>query len=79
MFEKESSMLDKERFALKLSNFEFAKINLTWLGFEINDTGIRPKNSKSEAVMALQPQKFLKQFRSFMRSLNQMYRFIPNL
>ena len=60
------SMLDKEGFALKLSKCEFSKTKLIWLGFEIDETGVRPKHSKIEAVMALQPPKSLKQLRSFM-------------
>ena len=55
------SRLDKEGFALKLSKCEFSKTNSTWLGFEIDETGVRSmKHSKVEAVMALQPPKSLK-------------------
>ena len=72
------SILDKEGFALKLSNCEFSKTKLIWLRFEIAETRVRPKHSKMEAVMALQPPKSLKQLRSFMGILNHMSRFIPN-
>ena len=57
----------------------FYKTKLAWLGFEIDETGVRPKHSKIESVMALQPPKSLKQLRSFMGILNHMSRFIPNL
>ena len=77
--DKVLSRLDKEGFALKLSQCEFSKTKLIWLGFEIDETGLRPKHSKIEAVMALQPPKSLKQLRSFMGILNHMSRFIPNL
>ena len=77
--EKVLSRLDKEGFALKLSKCEFSKTKLIWLGFEIDEIGVRTKHSKIEAVMALQPPKSLKQLRSFMRKLNHMSRFIPNL
>ena len=77
--DKVLSRLDKEGFALKLSKCEFSKTKLIWLGFEIDETGVRPKHSKIEAVMALQPPKSLKQLRSFMGILNHMSRFIPNL
>ena len=40
---------------------------------------MRPKHSKIEAVIALQPPQSLKQLRSFMDILNHMSRFIPNL
>ena len=77
--DKVLSRLDKEGFALKLSKCEFSKTKLIWLGFEIDETEVRPKHSKIEAVMALQPPKSLKQLRSFMGILNHMSRFIPNL
>ena len=73
------SRLGKEGFALKLSKCEFSKAKLIWLGFEIDETGVRPKHLTIEAVMALQPPISLKQLRSFMGILNHMSRFIPNL
>ena len=77
--DKVMSRLDKEGFALKLSKHDFSKTKIIWLGFEIDETGVRPKHSKLEAVMALQPPKALKQLRSFMGILNHLSRFIPNV
>ena len=45
----------------------------------IDETGVRPKQSKIEEVMALEPPQSLKQPRSFMGILNHMSGFIPNL
>ena len=73
------SRLDNEGFALKLSKCEFSTTKLTWLGFEIDETGVRSKHSKIEAVMALQPPKSQKKLRSFIGILNHMSRFLPNL
>ena len=73
------SRLDKKSLALKLSKCKFSKTNVIWLGFEIDEKGVRPKHSKIEAVMALQPPKSLKQLRFFMGILNHMSRFMPNL
>ena len=42
------SKLYKEGFALKLSKGEFSKTKLIWLGFEIDETRVRPKHSKIE-------------------------------
>ena len=50
--------INKEVFPLKLRKWEFSKTNLTWLGFEMKDTGIRPRQSKIGTVMALQPPEF---------------------
>ena len=62
-----------------MSKSEFSKTNLIWLEFEIDDTGIRPKHSKIETVLALQPPKSLKQLRSCMGILNHISRFNANL
>ena len=51
------SKSDKEGFALKLSHCEFSKTNMTWLGFAIDITEMRPKHSRIERMMTLQPSK----------------------
>ena len=73
------SRLDKEGFALKFSKCEFSLNQLSWLGYDIDSEGYRPKRSKIEAVLALEPPRTLKQLRSFMGILNHLQRFLPNL
>ena len=71
--------LDEEGFALKLSKCDFSMNQLSWLGYDIDSEGYRPKRSKIDAVLALEPPKSLKQLRSFMDILNHLQRFLPNL
>ena len=59
------SKVDKEGLALKLSKCEFSKTNMTWLGIAIDKTEMRPKISRIERMMTLQPPKSLKKLRSF--------------
>ena len=70
--------LDEEGFALKLSKCTFSINQLSWLGYGIDSEVYRPKLSKIDAVLALEPPKSLKQLRSFMGILNHL-RFLPNL
>ena len=70
--------LDAENLALKLSKCEFFKQEVNWLGHHLSETGVRPKITKTEAVVNLNPPKSLKQLRSFLGSINHLAKFIPN-
>ena len=79
LVDKVINRLDEEGFALKLSKCDFSLNQLSWLGYDIDSEGYRPKRSKIEAVLALEPPRTLKQLRSFMGILNHLQRFLPNL
>ena len=49
------------------------------MGYDNDSEGYKPKRSKIDAVLALEPPKSLKQLRSFMGILNHLQRFLPNL
>ena len=70
--------LDAENLALKLSKCEFFKQVVNWLGHHLSEAGVRPKITKTEAVVNLNPPKLLKQLRSFLGSINHLAKFIPN-
>ena len=71
--------LDAENLALKLSKCEFFKQEVNWLGHHLSEEGVRPKITKTEAVVNLNPPKSLKQLRSFLGSINHLAKFIPNV
>ena len=79
LVKKVITLLDEECFALKLSKCNFSMNQLSWLGYDIDSESYRPKRSKIDAVLALEPPKSLKQLRSFMGMLNHLQRFLPNL
>ena len=79
LVDKVITRMDEEGFALKLSKCDFSLNQLSWLGYDIDIEGYRPKLSKIEAVLALEPPRKLKQLRSFMGILNHLQRFLPNL
>ena len=62
--------LDAENLALKLSKSEFFKQEVNWLGHHLSEARVRPKITKTEAVVNLNPPKLLKQLRSFLESIN---------
>ena len=70
--------LNDENLALKISKCEFFQPSVNWLGHNLSAEGIIPKITKSEAIANLQTPKSLKQLRSFMGSINQLFKFIPN-
>ena len=79
LVDKVFARLEDEGFALKLSKCEFSLNQLSWLGYDIDSEGYRPKRSKIDAVLAVEPPKSLKQVRSFMGILNHLQQFLPNL
>ena len=52
--------LDEENLALKLSKYEFFKQEVNWLGHQFSEAGVRPKITKTEAVVNLNPPKLPK-------------------
>ena len=71
--------LDHENLAIKLEKCEFAKLNITWLGYNITQSGTSPNNKKTDSIKSLEPPKTLKQLRSLTGSIHQLIKFIPNL
>ena len=71
--------LDEESLAIKLEKCEFARSDITWLGYNITQTGISPNTKKTDSIQNIEPPKTLKQLRSLMGSIHQLIKFIPNL
>ena len=77
--DKVLNLLDKENLVIKFLKSEFAKPNLTWLGFKIPRNGIIPTRKKFGAIAKLDIPKTLKQLRSFIGCINHLIKFTPNL
>ena len=67
------SKLDKQRFALKLSKRELTKINLTWLAFEIDNTGIGPKDRSNDGSTTTKISETAQIFYGYIESHVQIY------
>ena len=67
------SKLDEEKFTLKLSKCECSVNRISWLGFNIDDSGYQPKLSKVQGVLDPKPPHNLKRLR-FLWEFSTIYR-----
>ena len=71
--------LNKANVRLKWEKCNLAQNEIEWLGYKLTQNGISPINTKIQAItQKLRPEN-LKELRSYLRAVNQMNRFIPNL
>ena len=70
--DKIMKQLNEENLAINLQKCEYAKSEITWLGFKVTPNGVTPSKSKCEAILALDPPKTLKQLRSFMGCIHHL-------
>ena len=71
--------MDEAGFRLNLENCKFARTRTEWLGFVLSGSGIRPTEEKIHAITDKLEPTNLKECRSFIGAVNQLYRFIPIL
>ena len=57
----------------------FCEKKISWLGYNITQSGISPLESKTSSFMSLQPPDTLKKLSSFLGSVHYISKFIPNL
>ena len=55
------------------------KNEITWLGHEITEKGLKPIISKTQAILNLKPPKTHKELKSFLDSVHHLTKFIPIL
>ena len=71
--------LNSENLAINLQKCEFAKEQITWLGFVVTPNGVTPTKQKCDAIINLENPKTLKQLGSFIGCIHHLIKFIPNL
>ena len=71
--------LDADNLRINLPKCHFAKQQISWLGYNITQSGISPLESKTSSIISLQPPNTLKKLRSFLGSVHYISKFIPNL
>ena len=71
--------LDADNLRINLPKCHFAKQQISWLGYNITQSGISPPESKTSSIMSLQPPTTLKKLRSYLGSVHYISKFIPNL
>ena len=58
---------------------ELIKQELTWLGYLINESGVKPIKDKTEAITKLEAPKNAKELKTFLGSIQHLSKFINNL
>ena len=71
--------LDADNLRINLPKCHFAKQEISWLGYNITQTGISPLETKTSSILSLQPPNTLEKLRSFLGSADYISKFIPNL
>ena len=71
--------LDNANVRLKWEKCKFAEEEIEWLGYKLSQTGIKPVNSKVQAITEKLTPKSLKELWSYLGAVYQLNCFIPNL
>ena len=71
--------VDNANIRLKWEKCKFAVEDIDWLGYKLSQTGIKPINSKVQAITEKLTPKSLKELRSYLGAVNKLNSFIPNL
>ena len=71
--------LDDENLRINLQKFYFSKLEIDWLGNHFTNRASRPSRAKPLQSFFLEASKTLKEFRSFLGSVQYIGKFIPNL
>ena len=71
--------LDLENLRINITKCHLAKKTIEWLSHNITQSGVTPLSSKTDAIGKLSAPTKLKKLRSFMGSVHQLGKFIPNL
>ena len=71
--------LDAANIRIILPKYHFAKQDISWLGYNITQSGTSPLEIKTSSILSLQPPNTLKKLRSFLGSVQYISKFIPNL
>ena len=71
--------LDNANIRLKWEKCKFSAEETDWLGHKLSPTGIKPINSKVQAITEKLTSKSLKELGSYLGAVNQLNRFITNL
>ena len=73
------SKLEKAGFRASEKKTEMFKKGLTWLGYNINQNGVKPIKDKTEAITKLAAPKNVKVLKSFLGSIQHLSKFLNNL
>ena len=73
------SKLQENGYRASEKKTELFKKELTWLGYEINQNGVKPNKDKTEAITKLEAPTNTKELKSFLGSIQHLSKFLNNL
>ena len=71
--------LEKAGYPASEKKKELFKKELTWLGYQINQSGVKPIKDKTEAITKLEATKNVIELKSFLGSMQRLSKFINHL
>ena len=74
-----SSKLQDAGYRASEKKTELFRKELIWLGYYINQNGVKPIKDKTEAITKLESPKNVKELKSFLGSIHHLSKFINNL
>ncbi len=72
-------ILQRKRYRASLEKSKFFERQADWCGFRIDENGITPRVSRTEAIAKIKPPRTLTEIRSFLGSIQYLTNYIPNL
>ena len=74
-----SKFLEETGYRASVKNTELFQIEIDWLGHHIYESGIKPKKSKTDAILAIEKPDRIRDVRSFLGLVQYLGKFIPHL
>ncbi len=72
-------ILQDKGYKASFEKSKFFEKEVDWCGFRIDEHGIKPRVSRTEAIAKIKPPKTLREIRSFLVSIQYLMKYIPNL
>ncbi len=74
-----SHRLEQHGYRASAEKSKSFQTEVEWCSYQINESGVRPKTTRTEAVTKIEAPKTVKEVRSFLGSLQYLAKFIANL
>ncbi len=71
--------LEKKGYRASFEKSKLFEKEVDWCGFRIDEKGIKPRVSRTEAIAKIKPPKTLTEIRSFLGSIHHLMKYILNL
>ncbi len=77
--EKLLGRLEQHGYRASMEKFKLFQAETKWCGYHIIASGVKPKRTRTEAVLKIEPPKTMKEIRTFLGSVQYLAKFIETL